>query len=238
MRRRDGLPVAQQHFAQLPCIVNFARQHVRDAGLALAQIAQFDFKRCDLFTQFFFALRVRVGLQGDLRVEQRRVGAFELLVQVVTLPRRAVERQAHFVQFQAAISELIRVRIRFCAAAHVAVGDAQPLLLRAFPIEVFDPIERGNPLAHIGRQALKMTQGLELRLQRFHIDQIFVEQIQLHELADVGERAEGETFDDFGRERFFELAQPIEQMKAIIFEAREDLGAGAGRQARNVRGGV
>ena len=78
----------------------------------------------------------------------------------------------------------------------------------------------------------EMAQGFELGLQGFDIHQVFVEQIIVDKRADVGQRAESQSLDDFGGEGVFELTQAVEQVNAIIFQTGEDLGAGSGRQCK------
>ncbi len=52
----------------------------------------------------------------------------------------------------------------------------------------------------------------------------------MDEGANVGERAEGQPFDDFGRESIFELSEAVEQVNAVIFKVGKDAGARIGRQ--------
>ncbi len=81
-------------------------------------------------------------------------------------------------------------------------------------------VERLNAFADIGSEGFEMAQGFELGLQGFDIEQVFIEQIVVDEGANVGQRAEGKSLDDFGQESVFELTEAVEQVDAIIFETR------------------
>ncbi len=83
-----------------------------------------------------------------------------------------------------------------------------------------------------------MAQGFELRLQGFDIEQVFVEQIVMDEGTDIGERAEGQSFDDLGGKGVFELTEAIEQVDTVIFEAGEDRGRWLWAAGQNSRDGV
>ena len=212
-----------QQFAEAFCVFYFTGKRFIDVGFALTQITQLNFERGDLLAQVFLADSRDIGLERDLHIEQYGLRALELLGQSLALERSAAERQPDLVKLKAPGFEVGLVRVALRAAANGAVRDAQPAMLRPLPINLFDLIERGDALANVGGQALEVTQRFELILQRLHVDEILVEQVVVDEGANVGQWAEGEALDDFGDERFLELAESIEQMVTVIFEPREDL---------------
>ena len=54
-----------------------------------------------------------------------------------------------------------------------------------------------------------MAQGVELRLEGFYIQQVFVQQVVVDKSADISQRAKSQALDDFGREGIFQLAKTI-----------------------------
>ena len=186
----------------------------------------------EFVAQFFFALGGLVGVEGDLSVGQGRLGKAQASAEVVALNFVAVKFQFCGIQLEAARFQFIQKNIRLGAAGNVGVGDAAAPIGEAFLIEVFDVGEGRDALAHIGGEGLEVAQGFELGLEGFDIQQILVKQIIVDEGADVGERAEGKSLDDLGGKGVFELAEAVEQVDTIIFEAGEDAGAGVGRQGK------
>ena len=186
----------------------------------------------DFLAQFFFALGGLVGVEGYLSVGQCRLGKSQVSGEVVALNLVAVKFQFGGIQFEAARFQIIQKNIRLGAAGNIGVGDAAAAIGEAFLVNVFDASQGINALADIGGEGFKMAQGFKLGLQGFDIQQIFIEQIIVDERADIGQRAEGKSLDDFGREGIFELTEAVEQVNAIIFEAGEDARAGSGRQCK------
>jgi hypothetical protein len=148
----------------------------------------------------------------------------------------AAEFQFKGIQFEAAILQIRKKKVGLGAAGDVGVGDAAAAIGGALLVKFLDVVERVDALAHVGGQAFEVTQGFELGLQGFDINEIFVKQVGVDERTNVSERAEGKPFDDFGEKSVLELAETIEQVDAVILEAGKDLGARAA--GRNFRDGV
>jgi len=105
----------------------------------------------------------------------------------------------------------------------------QAALVAPLLVQLLDVVQVGDALAHIGRQGLEMAHSLQLVPQHLDVHQVFVQQVAVNKVADVGQRAKGQSLDDFGGKGLFELAQAIEQMEPIVFQPRKDLRASAGQ---------
>ncbi len=199
-------------------------------SLALAHEGEFSIENSEFLSQVTLFAGGLIGLQGDFSIEQGGFCIFQVTGELLALDFSAVEFETDFVQFQAGIFELGGVDFSTRAAGDVAVCDAPAAVGGAFSVEFVDAFERFDTLAHVGGQAFEVAQGIELGLQGFDIQQVFVEQVIMDKGADVGKRAEGQSFDDFGGKGVFELAEPVEQVDAVIFQPGKNLGAGGRRK--------
>ncbi len=219
--RRDGQPILFQEFAQLVGVLHFAGERLGHSRLALCQCVNVIFQCGNFLAQFFFPRGGRVSLPSHLRVELGLPGALEVFTQHIAPERRAVDLDARLVQFQSQMLELRQLDIGLGAALNVTVRQAAAAMGNPLLIEFLDAIQRINPLFDVDGQRFKMAQCLQLILKRFHIHQVLVEQIVVDKLADVGQRTERQALDDLGGKSVFELTEPVEQMKTVIFDSAE-----------------
>ena len=230
--RGDVQVVLEQERLQAAGVLDFTGQGLAQLAFALAQVGQFDLDAGQFLTQRLFANGGGVGAQGYLGIHQRLAGVGQPLGQLVALEFQAAEVEPLLVELQAVNFEFGQVHVGLRAAADDAVGDAPATVGLALLVQLLDVIQRGDALAHVGGQRLKVAHRLQLVAQRLHVHQVLVQQVVAHKVADVGQWAEGHAFGDLGGEGLLELPQAVEQVEAVVLEAGKDLGARQGRQRK------
>jgi hypothetical protein len=232
--RRNCLIISGEQlskFFRVGAFFGEGRIHVR---LALAKDGQFRFDGRKFFAQFTFFDGGLVGLQGDLRIEQGRLGEFEVSRQLLAFELGAVQGKVGLVELQARVFQFCAVEFPTSAADNITVGDPAATVGRTFFVKFIDPVESIDAFAYIGGQRLEVTQRIELLLQIFYVEQVFIQKVVMDKRSYIGQRAESQSFDDFGGEGIFELPEPVEQVDAIIFQTRKRLGAGSRRQGKMI----
>ena len=143
--------------------------HLAHGAGSFDLFSQFDLAAGDLLPQRFFAGGSDVGAQGHFGVNQRLAGVGQSFGQVVSLEFEPAEVYLFLVEFDPIALELGQIGVALGTTPDIAVGQPQTALVGPLLVQLFDAVEGGDALAHVGGQGFKVAHRLELVSQRFHV---------------------------------------------------------------------